>query len=180
MGAGLAALFWLVLSRPAPNHAATVESNSENKPNWSVTLRPNRSLSREGLAVIITIIAGLNLMAGLFFWIVGAWPVVGFMGLDVALIWWALRRNWQQAESFEQISITGDAVTLLQQPWRGAARSQTFNRRWLRIDLEVDQARELVGRLCLAYRGERHEIGAFLGAEDRQSLAKALRQAIMH
>ncbi len=155
-----------------------MQGKNETLPTWAVTLRPNRSLSREGLATIIAIVAGLNLVAGLFFWIVGAWPIVGFMGLDVALVWWALRRNWFEGESFEQISITGDEVTLLRKPWRGAPTSRHFNRRWLRVDLEFDEARELVGRLYLAYRGKRHEIGSFLGAEDRQSLAKALRQAI--
>lgn len=155
-----------------------MQGKDETLPTWAVTLRPNRSLSREGLATIIAIVAGLNLAAGLFFWIMGAWPIVGFMGLDVALIWWALRRNWSEGESFEQISIAGDEVTLLRKPWRGEASSRHFNRRWLRVELEFDEARELVGRLHLAYRGRRHEIGSFLGAEDRQSLAKALRQAL--
>ena len=155
-----------------------MQGKDETLPTWAVTLRPNRSLSREGVATIIAIVAGLNLVAGLFFWIVGAWPIIGFMGLDVALIWWALKRNWSEAESFEQISIRGDEVTLLRKPWRGEPTSRHFNRRWLRVDLEFDEARELVGRLFLAYRGRRHEIGSFLGAEDRQSLAQALRRAI--
>jgi uncharacterized membrane protein len=90
----------------------------------------------------------------------------------------ALRRNWSEAESFEQISIAGDKVTLLHKPWRGKPTSQHFNRRWLRVDLELDEARDLTGRLFLAYRGQRQEIGAFLGAEDRRSLAQALRRAI--
>ena len=47
-----------------------------------------------------------------------------------------------------------------------------------RVDLELDEARDLTGRLFLAYRGQRQEIGAFLGAEDRRSLAQALRRAI--
>jgi uncharacterized membrane protein len=36
----------------------------------------------------------------------------------------------------------------------------------------------LVGRLFLLSHGARHEIAAFLGAEERQSLAKALRRGI--
>jgi uncharacterized membrane protein len=116
-------------------------------------------------------------MAGLFFWLAGAWPILGFLGLDVALIWWALNRNWSAAECFEQISISGDDVTLLRRPWRGDLTVRHFNRRWLRIHLETDEARGLVGRLFLAYRDKRHEIGSFLGAEDRRSLAQELRQA---
>ena len=155
-----------------------MESKDHTKPGFTVTLRPNRSLSRQGLAVIIGIVAGLNLVAGLFFWVVGAWPVVGFMGLDVALIWWALRRNWFDGDRFEQITITGDDVLLTRNPVHGPPSRHSFNRRWLRIDLEFDEARELVGKLFLAYRNERHEIGSFLGSEDRLSLCRALRAAV--
>jgi uncharacterized membrane protein len=145
---------------------------------FAVTLRPNRSLSREGLVGIIALVAALNLVAGLFFWVAGAWPVLGFMGLDVALIWWAMRRNWLDGDRYERIAIDGDVVTLQRKPHRSERSQQDFNRRWLRVHLEMDEARELIGRLYLAYRGERHEIGSFLGAEDRLSLSKALRAAL--
>ena len=150
----------------------------EQKPDWAVTLRPNRSLTREGMVAIIAIVAILNLSASLVFWIAGAWPILGFMGIDVAIIWWALRKNWADAARYEQIQIVGDELVLKRVPSSGAPKQWSFNRRWLRVDLELDEARELVGRLFLAYKNERHEIGAFLGAEDRLSLAKALRGVV--
>jgi uncharacterized membrane protein len=151
---------------------------SKNTASFAVTLRPNRSMTREGLAALIGLVALLNLVAGLFFLVAGAWPILGFLGLDVALVWWALRRNWLDGESFEQISIAGDEVVLTRRPFRTPASRYSFNRRWLRVELERDEARELVGRLYLSYRDERHEIGAFLGAEDRLSLSEALRGAL--
>ena len=91
---------------------------------WRAILTPHRSLSPKGFVVLMSVIAGFNFMVGLFFYVIGAWPVAGFMGLDVALIWWALKRNWSEAESFEQISIRGDEVTLLRKPWRGEPTSR--------------------------------------------------------
>lgn len=109
---------------------------------------------------------------------IGAWPVTGFMGLDVLIAWWAFRRNFSDAKRFEQISIKGDVVELKRHPVRGSPSQVEFNRRWLKVELEFDEARELVGRLLFIYRGKLTEIGAFLGAEERQGLAKALRQQL--
>lgn len=151
----------------------------ENKAeNWSVTLRPNNSLSPQGFIALMVIVAGLNLIGGMFFFLIGAWPVMGFMGLDVLLIWWAFRLNFADAKRSERIIIKGDAVQLVRNPARGAATAEEFNRRWLRVELEFDEARELAGRLFLIYRGRRSEVGSFLGAEEREGLAKALRQIL--
>ena len=146
--------------------------------NWSVTLRPNNSLSPQGFIALMVIVGGLNFIGGMFFFVIGAWPVMGFMGLDVLLIWWAFRLNFAQTKRSERITIKGDAVQLLCNPVKGNATSADFNRRWLRVELEFDAARELVGRLFLIYRGKRSEVGSFLGAEEREALAKALRQVL--
>ena len=125
-----------------------------------------------GLVVLV------NLLAGTLFFALGAWPVVGFMGLDVLIIWWAFRRNFADGEKAERISAEGDALTLLRLAKAEAPVERIFNRSLVRVDLEYDEAREMVGRLFLRSRGEAHEIASFLGAEERQSLAKALRRAI--
>jgi uncharacterized membrane protein len=169
--------FWVDL-RIQPGFDEVMTESQEAKPDWAVTLRPNRSMTREGVVAMIAIVAALNLSAALVFLVAGAWPILGFLGFDVAIIWWAMKRNWADGERYEQIQVSGDELTLKRFPVAGAAKEMRFNKRWLRIDLEFDEARELVGRLFLAYRNERFEVGSFLGAEDRQSLAKALRRVV--
>jgi uncharacterized membrane protein len=148
------------------------------KPEWSVTLTPHRSLSRQGFITLMAILVCLNLTGGIMFYVIGAWPVMGFMGLDVLIAWWAFRRNFADADRSERIVIEGDQVTLTRQSKKLPSRSFNFNRRWLRVELEYDEPRELVGRLLLFSHGKATEIASFLGAEERQSLAKALRQAL--
>ena len=150
-------------------------SKSEN---WSVTLTPHRSLTREGFVAVMAIVAFTSLVAGLMFYIAGAWPIAGFLGLDVLLVWWAFRRNFADAERFERITAAGDIVTLSRSSAIGTSEDTQFNRRWLRVELEYDELRELVGRLLLRSQGVSHEIASFLGAEERQSLAKELRRAL--
>ncbi len=167
-------LILLAIVSPSHNHAVMDESKSD----WSVTLTPHRSLTREGFVALMGIIVFINLVGGLFFMVAGAWPVTGFMGLDVLLIWWAFRRNFADARHAERIVIEGDQVTLHRLSPRGQREALEFNRRWLRVELEFDEAREIVGRLLLSYRGALTEVGSFLGADERRSLSKALRQAL--
>jgi uncharacterized membrane protein len=141
-------------------------------------LTPHRSLTREGFVALMSIVAFANLTIGLMFYVIGAWPVVGFLGLDVMLIWWAFRQNFADSHRAERISLAGDELTLQRIARDGSEERTSFNRRWVRIDLEYDQERELIGRLFLRSHGKAHEIASFLGAEERQSLATALKRAI--
>lgn len=153
-------------------------NESKTDPAWSITLTPHRSLSREGFIVLMVIMVAINLVGGLFFLVAGAWPILGFMGLDVLLLWWAFHKNYADARRAERIVVLGDQVTLHRLSAKGHSEALEFNRRWLRVELEFDEAREIVGRLLLSYRGAMTEIGSFLGADERRSLSKALRQAL--
>lgn len=145
---------------------------------WSVTLTPHRSLNREGFVALMLIIVLINFSGGLLFLVSGAWPVAGFMGLDVVLIWWAFRRNFADARRAERITVQDDLVTVQRLSPDGNKETLAFNRRWLKVELEFDEPRELVGRLLLVYRGALTEVGSFLGGDERQSLSKALRAAL--
>jgi uncharacterized membrane protein len=158
------------------NHQTMDESKPD--PSWSVTLTPHRSLTREGFVALMAILVFINLAGGLFFLVAGAWPISGFMGLDVLFVWWAFRKNYADARRAERIVVEGDQVTLHRLSPQGQREALEFNRRWLRVDLEFDEARDIVGRLLLSYRGALTEVGSFLGADERKSLSKALRQAL--
>ena len=112
---------------------------------WSVTLTPHRSLTREGFVVLMVIIVLINFVGGLLFLVSGAWPVAGFMGLDVLLIWWAFRQNFADGKCAERITVRDDLVILQRLSTEGASETLEFNRRWLKVELEFDEAREIVG-----------------------------------
>lgn len=152
--------------------------NAQAVKTWSVTLTPHRSLNGPAFKVLFIWVIGLNLVIAAFFYRLGAWPVFGFLGLDVVLLWWAFKFNNRAALRSERIVIAGDEVTLLQQIRHDMPLEINFNRRWLRITLEYDSAREVVGRLLLVSRGKAIEIASFLGAEERQSLAVELKRAL--
>jgi uncharacterized membrane protein len=147
---------------------------------WRATLTPHRSLSREGFLILMGGIAILNFGVGLFFWIIGAWPVVGFMGLDVALVWWAFRRNFADARIVENIEITGHELVLERISEKHPPLIQRFMRSWVKVDLEEDRTRELIGPLYLRAQGKRTEIARFLSPPERQAFAHALKAALIN
>ena len=75
------------------------------RPQFAAVLTPHRSLTREGFIAVMALIAGVNLIGGAVFFIAGAWPVAGFMGLDVLLIWWAFRANFADGRRAERIEV---------------------------------------------------------------------------
>lgn len=145
---------------------------------WSATLTPHRSLSRRGFLLLMGIVASLNAAVSIYFYVNGAWPIIGFMGLDVALLWWAFSRNYADALVAERLEITAHDLVLRRRSARAPESEQRFTRRWVRVELEEDRERELVGSLYLRFKGERTEIGRFLSPQERLTLAKALRVAL--
>jgi uncharacterized membrane protein len=147
---------------------------------WRATLTPHRSLSRGGFVALMVVIAALNFGVGLYFFSIGAWPVMGFMGLDVALVWWAFRRNYADARVAENIEITEHEVVLERLSEKHPPQEHRFVRRWVRVELEEDKVRELIGPLYLRSSDRRMEIARFLSPPERQAFAHALKAALIN
>jgi uncharacterized membrane protein len=132
-------------------------------------------MSRQACTAVVCAFGTINLAGGLMFYAVGAWPILVFCAASVFIIAIAFNRNFHGLKEYERIVIDGDRVTLAKIDPDGTEKTVHFNRKWLTVDLEYDEFREIVGRLFLRSSGKSHEIAAFLGAEERRSLAKALR-----
>src|SRR5258705_10628347 len=73
---------------------------------FSARLTPHRSLNRTGFLVLMAFLSAVSFAAGLAFLLMGAWPVLGFFGLDVLAIYWAFRINFRDAKATEEIRVT--------------------------------------------------------------------------
>ena len=65
-----------------------------------ITVLPYRSLSKKGFKYLMLCVAAVFFTIGVFFWIIGAWPVFGFLGLDVLLLYYAFKMNYKSGEIF--------------------------------------------------------------------------------
>jgi uncharacterized membrane protein len=151
------------------------ESNSKV---WQATLTPHRSLNRQGFHLLMGLVILVNLVVAGMFVALGAWPIAGFAGLDVLLVWWAFRVNFADARKRERISITEHELVLDRESEKHPPQQQRFVRRWVRVELEEDLERELIGRLLLVSGRTKVAVGEFLAPEERKTLAEALKSAL--
>ena len=125
-----------------------------------------------GLVVLI------NLVVAVMFMALGAWPIAGFAGLDVLLVWWAFKVNFADARKLERLSITEHELVLDRESERNPPQQQRFVRRWVKVELQEDRERELIGSLLLVSGQTRVAVGEFLAPEERKTLAEALKSAL--
>ncbi len=144
---------------------------------FSAVLRPYRSLSPRGFGILMAAIVFCSFSIGFAFWLMGAWPVVGFCGLDILLIQLAFRLNYRAARAAEEIRLTRSKLLVTSITPRGAATETGFNPYWAR--LEVDRHPEVgVTALRIASHGARLAIGAFLPPSEREKFADAFSAAL--
>jgi len=144
---------------------------------FKARITPHRSLNRIGFLVLMAFLTIVSFAAGMAFWLMGAWPVFGFFGLDVLAIYWAFRLNFYRAQALEEITITPSELRLVTDPARGHQVEFVFNPLWVQLDQKT-HAEFGIEKLYLASRGRKISVGSFLGADEKASLAKALSTAL--
>jgi uncharacterized membrane protein len=143
---------------------------------FDAMLMPNPPLRRRWLLLILGGVAGLSFCAGVAFVLRGAWPVTPFFGADVALLAWALEKSARAAQRRERLLLTYEALVIERIDPNGQGTAETLNPYWLKVEHEDPEG---VGcELALVARERRWVVGSFLGAEERASLAEALRDAL--
>jgi uncharacterized membrane protein len=144
---------------------------------FSSVITPQRSLSATGFLVLMLCIGGVSFASGMLFLLLGAWPVFGFLGLDVLLIYVAFRANFRSARAYEEVTVTASELTVRKVNPRGGVREWTLNPVWVRLDRTVHEEFG-IERLFLVSRGRRLSIAAFLGPDEKASFARALSSAL--
>jgi len=119
----------------------------------------------------------VSFVTGIVILMMGAWPVFGFFGLDVLVIWWAFRVNFRTARASEEIVVTPSELRVRRVSHRGHVAEWVLNPLWVRLEQEADEEFG-IERLYLVSRGRRLIVGHFLGPEEKASFAKALMEAL--
>lgn len=153
------------------------ESDPYHTQIFSAHLTPHRSLSRKNFHLLLAIFAGAAFFTTLPFVILGAWPVAGFMGLDVLIFWWAFRANYRDARAYEDVSVTPLELAIAKVSAKGSRAEWRFNPAWVRLDRQEDEEFGLA-RLLVVSRGRNLEVAGFLGPEEKSEFASHLTRAL--
>lgn len=141
-------------------------------------LHPHRSLSPRGFLILISALGAVSFVAGLVFVAIGAWPVMGFFGLDVALVYWAFTLNYHSGRMCEVVDITPDLMTLTRIHPCGRREAFDFNPYWTRVRISAGYPDGRTS-LSLAAQGREVLFGAFLTDDERHGIAEALTCALL-
>ena len=144
---------------------------------FSVVITPHRSLGRAGFLVLMAAFGGVSFITGITFLIAGAWPVFGFFGLDVALLYWAFRLNYRHAGAYEEVKVTPAALTVRKVSHHGRVREWVLNPLWVKLD-KITHEEFGIERLFLITRGQQLAIASFLGPDEKASFARELGNAL--
>jgi uncharacterized membrane protein len=137
---------------------------------FMTSLRPHRSLSPNGFKWLIRGVLAANVMIGLPMYLLGAWPVVGFLGLDVALLWWLFQRNFLDARRSETLLLNERELIVNRIAPDGEREEHRLDAYWLKV--------EQGERLIVTSRGNRVVIGRFLSPGERHEVGEQLKAAL--
>jgi uncharacterized membrane protein len=155
--------------RPAGNFASK-EAN--------FVLHPHRSLSPYGFLVLMVTISVFSFTLGMMFLMMGAWPVMGFFGLDVALIYYAFKCNYRSGRIYETIALSPEILKLTRVHPSGRREEYDFNPYWARVRCTTDRPDGRTS-LRLAAQGKEILFGQFLTDDERREVADALTGALV-
>ena len=143
---------------------------------FSAVLRPHRSAGPSAVRLLVVLVAAVWAAVGIVFVIAGAWPVAPFFGVEVFLLWLALRLNDRAGRAYESINLTENALTVRRVDHWGKMADYSFPPHWLQVNLGEPVTRRTP--LELRSHGRSLVIGSFLLPEERSTLARTLRREL--
>ena len=144
---------------------------------FSAIITPHRSLGGLGFLILMIAVGTVSFAAGILFLMMGAWPVCGFFGLDVLLIYAAFRINYRAALAYEEVMVTATELRVRKVSHRGKVAEWSLNPLWVRLDRDIHEEFG-IEQLFLVTRGRRLPIANCLSPPEKESFAAALAAAI--
>jgi len=153
-------------------HAAAVEQEAV----FDAVLTPYRSLPPKAFLLLMCGLAVIGFSLSLAFFLSGAWPVIGFMGVEWFLLYLAFRINYRRGRNYESLVLTRDKLEVQRVDHWGREQRWSFQPYWLQVQLLPAGAPD--PDLALTSHGRSMTIGGFLAPEERITLASALNEAL--
>jgi uncharacterized membrane protein len=143
---------------------------------FDATLRPHRSLDERGFLLVMGAVAAGGFLIGTAFFMAGAWPVAGFAGLEILLVYIAFRMNFRDARRHERLRLSDSGLEISVVDPSGKATTRVLEPSW--VNVSMDDPPEHHSKLTLGSHGIRYEVGRFLQPEEKVEVARELRAAI--
>lgn len=151
---------------------------NKNKKLYSITLKPYRSLNKIGFITMMVILCGFSFITGIIFMKKGAWPVFGFFGLDILLVYIFFRLSFKSGKEFEVINLTKKKLIIKKYKEKKIIKTYILDANWVKI--QIQNPLEHSSKLQISSKNESIIIGSFLRLDEKievlQNIENALRK----
>ncbi len=154
-----------------------ITDHPADRPILSMRLRPHRSLSRQQFHILLLAVGAGGVVASIPFLLMGAWPVAGFMGLDVLGVYVAFKASFRSARAYEDVTLSVLELLVAKVSARGSRAEWRFNPSWVRLQRKDHDEFGLL-RVDVVSRGRALEVGSFLGPDQKAEFADRLARAL--
>lgn len=152
------------------------EASAAVDPLFDAVIYPNPPLSGRGVALVVGGFALVSTVIATVTFLAGAWPVVGFLGLDVLALWLAFKIVRRRSKAFEAVRLEREQLTIRQVDHHGRVRECRLQPYFTRV--ELDEPLRQGSLVHVRDHTTNVRIGAFLTLSERTDFARALREAV--
>ena len=146
------------------------------EPEFCVVSRRNDSLGSRWRWRLFASVCVVSFGLALGFAAFGAWMVLPYSALEMAVLYLAFRWFERHASDWERVSVCGDRV-IVERERAGVRSRQEFNRYWARVEME-EGAFNRPPRLTLRFAGQGVCFGDGLPVTERAIVARDLRRVL--
>ena len=139
-------------------------------------LEPPRSLSTRGLNRVMMVLGGVSVVTSVGFLLAGAWPIVGFLGLEILALWLVFQWSFRCQRARTYVRVTADAVDVRKVDGWGRERRASLAAHFARVEFDRLATGPYALRLATSRRA--YPLGEFLTPRERETFARRLMQAI--
>ncbi len=151
--------------------------NADCSSYWlDLTLYPQRSLKPEHFSRLLLVLITICTLASIRFLIVGAWPVVLFLGADILALWFAFFLSYRRGRIFETIQLSDSDLIISASDTAGRLKTDRFEPYWVNVTIKSAGADKNV--LVIQHRTKEIEVGRFLVPHERREVATAIKDAL--
>lgn len=147
------------------------------EPVFEAMLAPHRSLGRAGIVIFLALASAVTLFHVVVFVKLGAWPIVGFFGLDLLLLGGAFWLNARAARAREFVFVSRTNLAIRKVAPSGRTADFRWNPFWARFSVARHPEIGITG-MKVSGEGRSTDIGSFLTPADKESFASAFRGAL--
>ncbi len=143
----------------------------------NIVLNPNRSLTKSTFYLIIILLLIISISVGFFFYTLGAWPVIGFFGIDILFFTLIFYFHNKSLKISERIILTKNEMIIEKiKPFGKNLIVKFAPPNWINITIKKSIYNK--SRLIIHSHGSAIFVGDFLTKVEKIQLADSLKNEI--